>query len=314
MMIDTAVILAAGRGSRLKEVTAQRSKALAPVAGKPIIGRVIDSLRTAGISRFIVVGAPTDAELRDYTGTILNASYVVQEVARGSGDALLRCEGLTPETFLVCACDSIIPSDEIRRLLKAHEVNNSATLGVIEVAPEVSLSARSVVTMRGDFITQIIEKPSPAERTSNLSALPLYILTNDIYQEAASLTPSPRGEYELPVALAALVSRGLSVKGVRIARRDDLTDQNDLLDLNIRYLTEATPPLQVHPSVVVPASSTVVSPAIIEEGVTIGNNAHIGPFVYLERGSIVSSGCSVSHAVAVCGAKLSGTIKGRVVT
>jgi bifunctional UDP-N-acetylglucosamine pyrophosphorylase/glucosamine-1-phosphate N-acetyltransferase len=313
-MIDTAIILAAGRGSRLKEITAHRSKALAPIAGKPIIERVIDSLRGAGITRFIIVGAPHDKALEAFTSTLPSATFLVQDSPLGSGDALKRCEHVSPDTFLVCACDSLVPLSDIKRLIDNHSATNAATLSIIEVPADVSLSARSVVTMEGDRITDIIEKPTPSERVSNLSSLPLYILTKEIFEEVASLPPSPRGEYELPAALRSLMKRGRTIKGVRATERHDLTDQQDLLEMNMRLLADITPHVQVHASVTIPSSVTLLPPVIIEGGVTIGEDAVIGPFVYLEQGVTVQSGARITRTVATRGALVSGNLTSKILT
>jgi NDP-sugar pyrophosphorylase family protein len=313
MKIDTAVILAAGRGSRLKEVTAARSKALAPIAGKPIIRWVIDSLQAAGISHFIVVGAPHDSELRELCAATPSTTWIAQSKPLGSADALKGVEALVPTRFLVCACDSIIPSQDIATLIEKHSTDSSATLSVIEVAPETPLGARSVVTMQGDLITTIIEKPAPGERLSNLSSLPLYILTHEIFQEISSLTLSTRGEYELPEAFRELLRKGRIVKGVRATERFDLTDKNDLLALNQRFLLELSPTIQAHPSVTIPLTTTLIGPVLIEEGVTIGASTTLGPFVYLERGATVSAHVRLSRTIVLRGASVSTDCDGAVV-
>ena len=298
-MIDTAVILAAGRGSRLKEVTAHRSKALAPIAGKPIILRVNDSLADAGIRSFVVVGAPHDNELKELCASLPNTKFLVQEQPLGSANALQGAERLVPTTFIVCACDSLVPSHDIGTLIAHHAPDSAATLSIIEVAPDISLGARSVVAMEGDRITNIIEKPSPEERVSNLSSLPLYVLTHEIFAEISRLTPSSRGEYELPEAFRGLLHDNKVVRGVRATERYDLTDQRDLLALNKRFLSELSPALHVSPSATLPPSVKLIPPLIIEDGVTVGDNTTLGPLVYLERGSSVRSGLVVTNSVVL---------------
>ena len=298
-MIDTAIILAAGRGSRLKEVTAHRSKALAPIAGKPIIMRVIDALTEAGVRNFIVIGAPHDTELKELCTSLQNTKFFVQETPLGSANALISAQGGVPDTFLVCACDSLIPSGDISNLIAHHTPSTDATLSIIEVAPDISLAARSVVTLKGDLVTEIIEKPSPGERISNLSSLPLYILTKGIFDEIARLKPSARGEYELPEAFRSLIDHGKIVRGVRASERYDLTDQNDLLTLNLLFLAKISPEIQISSSVKIPKSAKLIPPLLIEEGVTIGEDSTIGPLVYLERGSAVLPRVSISRSLVL---------------
>lgn len=313
-MIDTALILAAGRGSRLKEVTATRSKAMAPVAGKPIIGRVIDALKKAGISRFIVIGAPHDTELRSYCDAASNTTYLVQDKPLGSGDALRVATNHTPDTFIVCACDSLVPSADIKDLIGHHRHDSFATLSIIEVDPDISLGSRSVVALQDDRVVNFVEKPKDTERISNLSSLPLYVLTKDIFPALKNLAPSPRGEYELPEVFKASISQGKVVRAVRASSRCDLTDQRDLLALNEHFLTDLSPVQQIHPSVVVPSSAKIHPPILIEEGVTLGENVTVGPFVYIERDARVDAGCVVSHAVVTRGAQVRQNSQSSVIT
>lgn len=313
-MIDTALILAAGRGSRLKEVTATRSKAMAPVAGKPIIGRVIDALKDAGITRFIVIGAPHDTELKTYCASIANALFLVQENPLGSGDALKVAAHHAPDTFIVCACDSLVPSSDIKDLIARHARDSIATLSIIEVNPEVSLGSRSVVALQDDRVVNFVEKPKDNERISNLSSLPLYVLTKDIFPALQNLAPTPRGEYELPEVFKAYIAQGKVVRAVRASNRFDLTDQRDLLALNERFLKDLFPARQIHPSVVVPATAKIHPPVLIEEGVSLGENVTVGPFVYIERDARVDAECAVSHVVVIRGAHVTKSSASTVVT
>lgn len=311
-MIDTAVILAAGRGSRLKEVTATRSKAMVPIAGRPVIARVMDEFRAAGISKFIVVGAPHDTELAAFCATLPVTTFIEQSVPKGSGDALLQCERSAPERFLVCACDSIVPADDLRRVLAEDSPHCVAMIGVIEVAPTVSLSSRSVVVMHGDRVESIVEKPSPEQRTTNLSSLPLYIVSSSVFSELKKLSPSPRGEYELPTAFQSLIGQGSAIRGVMVKSRLDLTDQADLLRLNEKFLGQQAPAVQVF-NTFIPTSVIVEGPVLIESDVTLGDGAYIGPFVYLEKGATISSGVRLEHAVVLRGAKVTSNASGRVI-
>jgi glucose-1-phosphate thymidylyltransferase len=313
-MIDTALILAAGRGSRLKEVTATRSKAMAPVAGKPIIGRVIDALKEAGISRFIVIGAPHDGELRTYCASIPNALFLVQEKPLGSGDALKVAAAHTPTQFVVCACDSLIPAADIKNLIAHHADDAVATLSILEVPPEVSLGARSVVAVQDNRVVNFVEKPKESERISNLSSLPLYVLTNEIFPALSRITPSPRGEYELPEVFRAYIAQGKIVRAVRASDRFDLTDQADLLALNERFLKTLSPQIQIHQSVTIPPSTRIHPPVLIEEGVFLGEDSTIGPCVYLETNARIDTGCTISHAVVTRGARVTGNSTSKVVT
>ncbi|HYY12923.1 MAG TPA: NTP transferase domain-containing protein, partial [Chthoniobacterales bacterium] len=80
---DQAVILAAGRGTRMRELTADLPKPMIQVRGKPVLQHIVDGLRDAGVQRLvIVVGYRGDAVATFFGGTV---EYVTQEVQDGTG-------------------------------------------------------------------------------------------------------------------------------------------------------------------------------------------------------------------------------------
>jgi NDP-sugar pyrophosphorylase family protein len=297
-MITTAVILAAGRGTRLKEITAKRSKAMAPVAGVPMIARVFHSLRVAGIQRFVVVAAPGDQELKDFLCTLPDVIVREQGEPRGSGDALRTCEADIEGPFLVSACDSLLEPDDIIGACKLFESTQAqAALTVMQVDEDVSLESRSVVRMQGNEVLEFIEKPGPSQRVSNITSLPLWVLSPEIFRELSTLVPSPRGEYELPATFNSLIAKGRRVVAHSAAARYDLTTVADLLSLNRMFLRSMSPTLQVHPTVSIPEGTKLLAPVRIDEGCIIGDGVELGPEVYLERGAAIASHVALRHAV-----------------
>jgi NDP-sugar pyrophosphorylase family protein len=304
-MITTAVILAAGRGSRLRAITQARSKALAPVVGMPLISRIMASLREAGIERFHIVTAPHDEELQRHVAAEPHVVTHIQEKPLGSGDALRSCQSRLRGNFLVCACDSVVEPSEIRSLIETARIAEGAmALAVMEVSPEVSLETRSVVVLDGTKVLDIIEKPGPNERKSNVTSLPLYILNEEIFVELQKLLPSTRGEYELPVAIRNLIGKGRLAISSRVTQRDDVTALSDLLKLNIKVLRGLSPDVQVAEGVFIPPTATVVGPVFIDPGVSVGEGVTLGPFVYLERGSVIEAGVRLERTVVTRGSRV----------
>ena len=111
-----AVILAAGRGTRLYPITETRTKAMCPVAGKPIVERVMDTLVVNGISEFILVISPDDSEIIDYfeNKSQIKASvrFVQQHEQLGMGHALLQAAPYIHDDFILSSCDNLV--DESR--------------------------------------------------------------------------------------------------------------------------------------------------------------------------------------------------------
>lgn len=314
-MIDTAVILAAGRGSRLGEITRTRSKAMVPVVGVPMIQRVIDEFSQGGIKRFIVVAAPGDAELRSYFEANTNVTVLEQREPRGSGDALRVCAGSVSGIFLVSACDSLVPAADIRALCEQHEQQGAGiTIGVEKVSSETSLEARSVVRLVDTRVVEFIEKPRPGERISNVTALPLYVCTIEIFEYLDRLTPSPRGEYELPAVFSQLCQSGVLVVASEVSERHDLTNSNDLLALNMLFLHKRKPSVVIDSSARIATGINLVPPVWVGPGCVVEEGTTLGPSVYLEQGVSVVVGASIERVVALRGSIVKGKVEGVVVT
>jgi len=109
-----AVILAAGRGTRLKELTSSRSKAMMPIAGKPMIARVIEMLIRGGLSEFIIVAHPEDEELRSLFEKAADVQLAFQSERKGAAHALSMAAPLIRANFLLTACDNLVEDVEVK--------------------------------------------------------------------------------------------------------------------------------------------------------------------------------------------------------
>jgi bifunctional UDP-N-acetylglucosamine pyrophosphorylase/glucosamine-1-phosphate N-acetyltransferase len=186
-------------------------------------------------------------------------------------------------------------------------------LGIMEVAPEVSLESRSVVVLDGKRVVDIIEKPGPNERKTNITSLPLYVLHEEIFPELATLPRSRRGEYELPEAIRRLIGKGSLVVSSRVTARDDVTALPDLLALNLKVLDRLAPRVRIADGVFIPPTVSLVAPVFIDSGVSIGDGATLGPSVYLESGSVVEAGVRLERVVVTRGSRVSHDIRDEVV-
>lgn len=306
-MIKTAVILAAGRGSRLGRLTESRSKAMLPIVGLPMIQRVLNELTAAGIERVLIVASPKDDELKKYFSGRSQIEVLEQFRPLGGGDALKVCTGLVSGNFVVSACDSIIESSSIRSLIHTHIGNRAnVSVGVMEVAADVSLETRSVVLLTArNQISRLIEKPSVSERISNYTALPLYVFNEDIFGALSKLNPSVRGEFELPTLIGEIChDPGRVVMATTVTDRLDLTSPADLLQLNRLFLKSQLPAVWIDPSVNVDQLAQISAPVWIGPGCKIEAGAQIGPGVVLEADCVIESGAQIEDAVILRGARI----------
>src|SRR3954465_8004757 len=116
--INQAIIVTAGRTIRLGSLTKDRAKPMLPVLGNPIIIRIMDRIKEAGINNFVVVVGEQDGEVASYlhSGWAPDAKVqiVLQPMMRGAADALASAANYITGPFLVTSCDHIVPVDHIR--------------------------------------------------------------------------------------------------------------------------------------------------------------------------------------------------------
>jgi glucose-1-phosphate thymidylyltransferase len=297
-----AVILAAGKGSRLGKLTQSRSKAMLPVLEKPVIQRVMNPLIANGVRDFVIVIQPGDQEIQDYfqhqTDLEIRIHFTTQDPPEGMAKALASAAPFIQGDFLLSACDNIVSGDQIGKLLDcwlAHP--NLAGLLSILTVEEGQLIRSGVVEMQGPWVRRIIEKPSLDRAPSNLASLPLYIFSNDILGYLPSLQPSSRGEYELQDAIQRLVDNHDQVMGLPLNHRLTLTRPDDLLAINRHFLAED--PELMATNIETFTGLEVTSPVMIEPGVEMGAGCRIGPYVYLEKGAKIGSQAHISNAVVL---------------
>lgn len=313
-----AVILAAGKGTRLRPITLTRSKAMAPVAGKPMIERVMETLVENGVRRFIVVVSDDDRDIRPYfqSQTSLPATFqfVIQPERLGMANALSLAAPYLHGEFILSACDSIVPPAHVAGLLAAHQSQAAnATLSLMELSP-AQVSKSSAVDWHNGAIRRIVEKPAPGEAPSNIGSLPLYVFSPRVLDYLPEVQPSARGEYELQDAIQMLIERDGRVGGVLTRQRAQLTNVEDLLDLNRRYLNQLNGAVPEPP----PLAATIQlrPPVYIEAGADIGPGCVIGPHVTLEAGCRIGPNAHVQNAVIMAGAVIETGrhIAGKVIT
>ena len=315
------VVLAAGRGKRLRPLTDNRSKAMLPIAGKPMIERVMEMLVQGGADRFIVVVHPDDHALIRCFNQPAWASRVrlaYQEQRLGMAHALectapfIREDGASD--FILASCDNLYPKGHVAALVaRRRESGLDAALTLIQVRPE-QIPTLAVVAMQHGRVTRIIEKPRPEEAPSDLGVPALYALSTHVLDYLPYVPTSPRGEREFPDALRLLIEDGNRVEGLLVRERMTLTRPEDLLALN-RYFLRHDPDCATIEAGV-PGDGSLLPPVRIEAGVELGPGCRVGPEVYLETGSCIGTGATLRQALALRGviveadAVIEGTVLG----
>ncbi len=295
-----AVILAAGKGSRLNPITLRRTKAMVPILGKPIVERVMENLVENGIREFIMVISREDGEVGSYfrerSRLDIDVQFVVQSERLGMANALTLAAPYLHDAFVLSACDNLVPCEHIAELLATfRQQRANAVLSLMKVEPAM-ISRTGIVDLQDGYVTRIVEKPKPEESPSNIASLPLYVFSSRLLDYLPEVKLSPRGEYELQDAIQMLIDRAGRVSGVLTDSRLQLTNAADLLALNRHYLTTGGDKPQLAPQSV-GQHTHLITPLRIEEGTVIGPGCVIGPRVYIERDCTIGADVLIKDAV-----------------
>ena len=205
-----AVLLAAGRGKRLRPLTDVVPKPLLPCHPLSLIARNISVLAALGVTRVVVVvhhlARMVKAALGSGEDYGLTLTYVDQGTPAGTAHAVsVASREVRGEEFLLLFSDVLIPPDAIRSLM--------------ESSPPAVVGARvpdpwnyGCLDLDGPFMRRVVEKPSRGSEPSDLVLAGAYLLDARVADACRDVPPSPRGEYELTDALNAVAAtRPISV-------------------------------------------------------------------------------------------------------
>jgi dTDP-glucose pyrophosphorylase len=230
-----AVILAAGRGTRMKELTSKLPKPMLPVQGKPILEHIVAGIQAAGIREiFIVTGWRADVIEKYFgDGTKWNTHIVFgrQLVQDGTGRAPeLAKEFVGDLPFLLTYGDILVPPETYSQMLRRFDEGNFA--GVITVTRGEDIAHGGLNFFDEQFcLKRLVEKPSPAqvEQLRQDGWLKpgapvwynagIYIFRPTVFNFTGRLKKSARDEYELTDAISAMVAAGKKLAGLEIQGR-----------------------------------------------------------------------------------------------
>ncbi len=235
MKIDKAVLLAAGRGTRMREMTAEIPKPMLEVRGKPVLQHIVEGLRDAGINSFlIIVGYRAEAVQNFFgDGSRYNAAiqYSTQTVQDGTGRVVELAKNFAANTpFILGYGDILVAPENYERIVDLPEAIE-ATISVTR-GEDVSKGGAVFVNEQMELI-DLREKPKPGEPTSPWYNAGLYAFRPSIFDFTAKLKPSPRGEYELTDAIRELGQSGKKVQAIELTGSwADVRDPEVLAKLN----------------------------------------------------------------------------------
>ncbi len=286
-----AIILAAGEGLRCRPLTLTRSKVMLPIANRPILEHVINSLEKNGISEIILIVGYEKERIMDYFEDGLNfgvkITYVEQKAQLGTAHAIEQAKkfiGPEDSEFLVLNGDNMVEPKTIADLLNNYEGDAS----LLTVRME-DTAGYGVVLKERKKVTQILEKrPGDVSRIVNTG---IYVFTPHIFEIIEKTPISENGEYAITDTLQIMIDEGKDITAVPTESKwIDAVHAWDLLKAN---------------AIVLNSSKNLKVEGEVEEGVVIrgkvaiGKNTKIRSGTYIVGPAVIGDNCDIGPNVVI---------------
>ena len=281
------LILSGGKGTRLYPLTYTSAKQLIPVANKPVLFRVIEAIRAAGITEIGIVVGDTAEEIKRAVGRggqwEVDITYIPQDAPLGLAHAVkISRDFLGDERFVMFLGDNVIQGG-ISPLI-AQFANSSYNSQIVLTRVDQPEQYGVAELNTEGRIVRLIEKPK--EPPSDLALVGIYMFDHHIFEAVNSISPSWRGELEITDAIQWLVEHDYNVypyihRGWWI----DTGRPGDMLEANSLVLEELTPTIEGY----VDRDSEVDSRVTVEKGAEIINSVVRGPAIIGQETRIVNA-------------------------
>ncbi len=291
-----AIIPVAGIGTRLRPHTHTAPKALLHVAGKPILGHILDELIAFGIDEVVLVVGFLGDKIIDYVRKSykIRSSFVTQKELNGLGWAIyLTREHIQEDPVLIILGDTIFETDLGVMIGSEYDVIGTK---IVDDPRRFGIAETD-----GRFVTKLIEKPQ--EPTSNQALMGIYYikstgLFSTCLEELIAKKITTKGEYQLTDALSLMLKHGCKIVTHNVEGWYDCGKPETLLSTN-RYLLEQIKSVDMREGNIL-IQPVFVSPSAILESSVIGPHVSVGDNARIVRSIVKDSIISESAEVIDC--------------
>jgi glucose-1-phosphate thymidylyltransferase len=297
-----AVIPVAGIGTRLRPHTHTQPKALIPIAGKPIIGHIIDALVGSDIDDYVFIIGYMGDKIENYIATHypnIKAEFVMQTTGKGTGHAIWLAKNKLIDDELLIVLGDTIADVNVKQLLEAP----TSTLCVKKVDDPRLFGVAEMNT--DGTIKKLIEKPTIPK--SNLALVGIYRIKETVklfeaieYNMAQQITT--RNEFHLTDALMRMIETGVEMRTLDVDNWFDCGKKEILLDTNatlLKRLNYDVNQYKFENTIIIPpvfiGENCKISSSIIGPNVSVGENAILNYAVL--KDSIIGPYAQIEYAI-----------------
>ncbi len=300
MKLNKAVIIAAGKGTRLNPITSTIPKPMIPIGGKPLLEHSILSLKEVGITEILLIVGYREEMIKTYFGNgtnkfNVNIDYITQDEHLGTAHAVGFAEEFVgTDNFLLMYGDLFADPIVYREIFKNYEKNqNEGLISLYEVSHPQEYG---IISLDSDgYVEKITEKPSLDLNLGNLANAGIFVFNPQIFEAIKKTTLSIRKEYEFTDSMRILINdlKG-KIKGYVIKEFfwSDIGLPWHLLDANKYHLNKINNDIKgkieenvkisgnviIGKNALIRSGSYIIGPCYIGENSLIGPNAFIRPY------------------------------------
>ncbi|CAI1493979.1 UDP-N-acetylglucosamine pyrophosphorylase / Glucosamine-1-phosphate N-acetyltransferase [Thermococcus nautili] len=300
------VILAAGKGERLRPLTDDRPKVVLKVANRPIIEYVLENLYPF-VDEFVIVVRYRSEWIKKTLGDEFGGkpiTYVEQLPGEGTAKAIESARESVEDEFIVANGDIYFEEEAVRELVSAFRREKADVAIVVKHFEDLSHFGK--VEVEGSKVKRITEKPGKIPGYANLG---IYAFRSSVFDFIEKTGLSERGEYEITDTINLMIEAGLKVVAVPydgywndVGRPWNLLELNEyLLKNKLRHEIRGTveegavivPPVEIGEGTVVRSGAYIIGP------VKIGRDSRIGPNCFIRPYTSIGDNCHIGNAVEV---------------
>ncbi|HOG46916.1 MAG TPA: sugar phosphate nucleotidyltransferase [Anaerolineae bacterium] len=300
------IIPLAGFGTRLRPHTFTKPKPLVNVAGKPVLGHILDKLAGLDIEEIIFVTGYLGDQIEAYVSANYSfpARYVEQKELKGQAHALYLTRDYVQGPVLIIFVDTIFETD-------LRHLEQSDADGILYVKQVEDPRRFGVAVLEDGRVTRLIEKPSGFEH--NLAVIGVYYIRDSQWlmraiEELIARDIKTQGEYFLADALQLMIDQGARMVANRLEVWEDCGKPETVLHTN-RYLLD-----QGHGQVVPTENSIIIPPVYIARTARVVNSI-VGPYVTIADEGVIKDSIVrdsiIDERAHIEDAMLAGSLIGR---